>query len=67
MNEKEVLVRFRAIKRWVERERRRLEKTGERKSQGYLRRARLVMEIDPITLRELVRELRAVSGRRLGR
>ena len=59
MNAKDILARFRAMRRWVERERRRLEKTGERKSQRYLRRARLVDDVDPITLRELVRELRS--------
>lgn len=61
MNEKDVLVRFRAMKRWVERERRRLERTGERKSQAYLRRARLVDDVDPITLRELLRELAQIQ------
>jgi len=59
VNEKELLARYRAMRRWVERERRRLEGTRERPSQRYLRRSRLVDEIDPLTLRELVRELRA--------
>lgn len=64
MNEKEVLARYRALVRWVERERRRLEKTGDRKSQRYLRRARLLLEVDALTFRELVRELVALSVRR---
>jgi len=57
VNEKELMACYRAMKRWVEGERRRLEKTGERKSQRYLRRSRLLDDVDPITLRELVREL----------
>jgi hypothetical protein len=64
VNEKEVLARYRALVRWVERERRRLEKTGDRKSQRYLRRARLLLEVDALTFRELVRELVALSVRR---
>ena len=67
MNANEILPHYESLKRWVERERRRLEKTGERKSQRFLRRSRLVLDVDPITLRELVRELRAFSGRSLGR
>jgi len=67
VNAKEILPRYRAMCRWVERERRRLEKTGERKSQQFLRRSRLVLNVDPITVRELVRELQAFSGRSLGR
>ena len=61
MNAKEILPRYRAMCRWVERERRRLEKAGERKSQRFLRRSRLVDDVDPITLRELVRELRSIK------
>lgn len=64
VNEKDVLVRFRAMKRWVERERRRLERTGERKSHTYLRRSRLVDDVDPITLREVLRELRTLGHSR---
>ena len=60
MNEKEILTRYRALKRWVEGERRRLERTGERKSQRYLRRARLVDDIDPMTLGEILKELRSL-------
>ena len=60
MNEKEILARYRAMCRWVERERRRLEKTGERPSQRYLRRSRLVDDVDPVTLRELLLELTKV-------
>ena len=60
MNEKEILARYRALRRWVERERRRLERTGERPSQRYQRRARLVDDIDPLSLRELLRELREI-------
>ncbi|MEQ1895049.1 MAG: hypothetical protein ABL998_21115 [Planctomycetota bacterium] len=52
------MARFRAMERWVERERRRLEETGERKSQRFLRRARLVDDVDPLTLKELLRELK---------
>lgn len=55
---KELMARFRAMERWVERERRRLEETGERKSQRFLRRARLVDDVDPLTLKELLRELK---------
>lgn len=58
MKAEEVLPRFRAMERWVERERARLEKTGEKKSQRFLRRARLVDDVDPLTLRELLRELK---------
>jgi len=34
----------------------------ERKSQRFLRRSRLVDDVDPITLRELVRELRTLRA-----
>jgi hypothetical protein len=61
---KDLMARYRALVRWVEQERRRLEKTGEKKSQLHLRRARLVLEVDELTFRELVRELDAISGRR---
>ena len=64
MNEREVLARYRAMKRWVERERQRLERTGGRKSQRFLRRSRLVIDVDPITLRELIRELDLFTVRR---
>ena len=57
------MARFRAMERWVERERRRLEETGERKSQRFLRRSRLVDDVDPLTLRELLRELRAIGSK----
>lgn len=57
---KDLLARYRALRRWVEVERRRLAKTGARPSQTYLRRARLVLEVDAITFKELVRELRRV-------
>jgi len=60
VNEKKFFARFRAMKRWVERERRRLEKTGARKSQRYLRRSRLIDDVDPMTLRELLRELSSI-------
>jgi len=63
VNEKEILARFRALQRWVAREQRRLEKTGERKSQTYLRRARLVIDTDPISFRELLRELQRLRLR----
>ena len=67
MNEKEIMAAYHAMRRWVARERRRLEKTGERKSQQFLRRARLVDDVDLITMQELVRELRAFSRRSIGR
>lgn len=67
MNEKAILARYRRLRTWVAQERRRLERTGERPTQRYLRRARLLMDVDALTFRELVRELRAVSGRGLGR
>ena len=60
---KDLMARFRAMERWVERERRRLEETGERKSQRFLRRSRLVDDVDPLTLRELLRELRAIGSK----
>ena len=60
MNEREILARYKAMRRWVERERRRLKRTGERPTQRYLRRSRLVDDTDPISLRELLRELRAM-------
>lgn len=63
MNEKEILARYRKMRAWVERERRRLARTGERKSQRYLRRSQLVDDVDPITLRELMRELAALRTR----
>ncbi len=56
---RELLARYRALGRWVEREQKRLARTGERPSQQYLRRARLLVEVDERTFRELVRELRA--------
>ena len=62
MNEREIVARYRALVRWAERERRRLEKTGERPSQHYLRRARLIIEVDAITMRELVRALAQMGG-----
>ena len=58
---RDVLASYRALRAWVARERRRLERTGERPSQKYLRRARLVDDVDPITFRELLRELRAFA------
>ncbi len=61
MNEKEILARYRAMRRWVERERRRLERTGARPSQQYLRRSRLVDAIDAITLGELLGELQDIA------
>lgn len=57
----DLLARYRALQRWVQRERRRLERCGGRKTQQFLRRARLVDDIDPLTLRELVRELRSLK------
>lgn len=58
---KDALARYRAMRRWVERERRRLKRTGERPSQAYLRRARLLIEVDATTFRELVQELRGFA------
>jgi len=60
----DLVARYRALRRWVERERRRLEKSGERPTQRYLRRARLIVEVDAITMRELVRELAQMGGSR---
>lgn len=57
--ERELLARYRALRARVATERRRLARTGERPSQRYLRRARLCDEVDAVTLRELLRELRA--------
>jgi hypothetical protein len=58
---KDLLARYRAMRHWVQRERRRLKRTGARPTQRYLRRARLVVEVDEVTFRELVRELTAGS------
>jgi hypothetical protein len=58
---KDLLARYRALVRWVELERARLERTGDRPTQRYLRRARLVLEIDEVTFRELARELDGIS------
>jgi len=63
MKAEEILARYRRMKRWVERERGRIERTGVRKTQRFLRRARLVDDIDPITLRELLMELRFFARR----
>jgi len=54
---KDLLARYRALVRWVELERVLLERAGGRPTQRYLRRARLVLEIDEVTFRELAREL----------
>jgi len=59
-----VMASYHALRRWVERERQRLQKTGERPTQRYLRRSRLVDSIDPLSLRELLRELSQLGGRR---
>jgi hypothetical protein len=64
MHEKELIALYRRMKAWVARERRRLERTGERPTQRYLRRSRLLIDVDAITFRELVRELVAMSVRR---
>jgi hypothetical protein len=61
VNEKEVLARYRRLQAWVRRERRRLERTRERPSQVYLRRARLLVDMDHLSLRELLRELLAMG------
>jgi len=45
---KNLMARYRALVRWVEQERRRLERTGGRKTQRYLRRARLMLEVDEL-------------------
>jgi len=55
---------YRALRRWVERERRRLEKSGERPTQRYLRRSRLVDSTDPLSLRELIQELTTITVRK---
>lgn len=57
MTEKELLARYRRMRAWVERERKR-RRPEERRDQRYLRRTRLVCEIDAVTLRELLVELR---------
>ena len=64
MNEKEILARYLRMKSWVARERRRLATSGERPTQRYLRRSRLVDDTDPLSLRELLRELRAITPRK---
>ena len=60
---RDVLARYVRMRAWVARERRRLERTGKRPSQRYLRRARLLVEVDAVTMRELVRELAALRPR----
>jgi hypothetical protein len=57
MDERELLAAYRALCANVARENRRLAQTGERPTQRHLRRARLVLEIDRRTFRELAREL----------
>ncbi len=58
---RDVLRRYARLRAWVQRERRRLERKGARPSQQYLRRSRLVDDVDPITLRELMRELQDIA------
>ena len=67
MSEREILARYHAMKRWVERERRRLARTRGRPSQKYLRRSRIVDDTDPVSLRDLLRELQTVTTRKAGR
>lgn len=62
MDEREILSLYRRMCRWVERERRRLKRTGERPTQRYLRRSRLVDDTDPLSLRELLRELNKLGA-----
>ena len=64
MRERNVIASYRRLRAWVASERRRLASTGERPTQKFLRRARLVDDIAPITMRELVRELQAFARRR---
>jgi len=59
---KDVLARYRAMQRWVAPERRRLKRTGGRKSQKYMRRARMLIEVDAVTLRELIGEMKGFSN-----
>lgn len=61
MNEREILARYRRLQAWVRQERRRLDRTRKRPSQVYLRRARLLMDMDHVSLRELLRELLAMG------
>jgi len=67
VNEREILRKYGQMKAWVARERRRLKRTGERPTQQYLRRSRLVDDTDPISLRELLRELRSMETQATGR
>ena len=57
MNEKQILARYRRMRAWVARER-----NKGRRDQVFLRRGRLVEEIDLVSLRELVRELKAFKA-----
>ena len=57
--EDELVVRYRRLRAWVLRERKRLAKTRERPTQRLLRRARLLDEVSVATLRELINELKA--------
>jgi hypothetical protein len=57
----QVLAAYRELRRWVAHERRRLERTGKRPTQRYLRRTRLLEDMDPRNFSELLRELRAIT------
>ena len=57
----DIVAQFGRLRAWVARERRRLATTGNRPTQRYLRRARLCAEIDARILRDLVRELHALT------
>ena len=61
MSDDDLLARYRELRRWVTQERRRLAKSGKPASQRYLRRARILTEVDERTFRELMRELKGLS------
>ncbi len=46
------------LRRWVERERARQRRETRRPDQCFLRRSRLCADVPPLTLKELLRELR---------
>ena len=56
----DLIARYRDLRRCVTQERRRLARSGKLPSQRFLRRARLLVEVDERTFRELLRELRTM-------
>ena len=55
-DDEDLIAAYGRLRRWVERERRRRGDT--RPDQQWLRRSRLCADVPPLTLKELLRELR---------